>query len=201
MAEDTVTYRDAKAEGVSKFSMIVNFMWRRAYFMLKDEIASNQKIMVIDPCAGGGKLLSKGDRGFEMTGYEPDYSQWFYGQNYLSQNNYNANFINDCFESHFADTFSPGFHLAISIPYTDRQINGKYETQSEYLKSGTYASYVMRRSIDILLDGGIGVFCVPKEYVENEKYMDDIAQIMEMADILAVESFEEYAIVVLQKNK
>lgn len=199
-AEIEVDYHDPKAEQMKDFGMISNFMWRRAKFMLKDIIASNLKVVVLDPCAGGGKLLSKSNKEFEIVGYEPDYKNWFYGEKYLNQNNYQVAFINDCFESHFANFFSPSFHLVISIPYTDHIINNNLETEASELKNKNYAFYVISRSIDVLLNKGIAVFCIPKEYTQNEKYAKEIKGITNKSNILSIESYKEYAIIVLQKN-
>jgi len=196
---DEVVYRDPKAEKIDKFSMIANFMWRRAFFVLKDVIDSGVKVRVLDPCAGGGKLLSKSDKGFESVGYESEYVDWYFAHNYMMQKGYDATMINDCFESHFADVNPLGFHLVISIPYTDREINGKYEIDKKYLEIGNYAFYVMNRSIDVLFDKGIGIFCLPKEYVESEKYQNHMEEIMEKADILTVEIYEKWAILVMKK--
>lgn len=195
-----VVYRDPKAEKIEKFGMIANFMWRRAFFILKDVIESGVKVRVLDPCAGGGKLLSKSDKGFVSVGYEPEYVNWYFAHNYLKQKGYDATMINDCFEAHFADVNPLGFHLVISIPYTDREINGAYEIDKKYLEISNYAFYVISRSIDVLFDKGIGIFCLPKEYVESEKYVSHMESIMEKADILTVEIYEKWAILVMKKN-
>lgn len=195
-----IPYRDPKAESIDGFGMIVNFMWRRAYFMLKQVIESGVKVRVLDPCAGGCKLLSKADKGFHITGYEPDYANWYFGHNYLKQNNYQAEIINDCFESHFVDAHPFNFHLVISIPYTDHQINAAYDTDLTYLKIADYVFYTMMRSIDVLVDKGVGVFCIPKEYVESEKYVEQVDMVMKKADITSVESYNQYSIIILQKK-
>ena len=196
---EEVIYSDPKAESIEKFGMIANFMWRRAFFLLKLVIDSGVKVRVLDPCAGGGKLLSKGDKGFVSFGYEPDYVNWYFAHNYMKQKGYDATVINDCFESHFADVNPLGFHAVISIPYTDREINGAYEIDKKYLEISNYAFYVMSRSIDVMFESGIGVFCLPKEYVESEKYQTHMQDIMNKASILTVEIYEKWAILVLKK--
>lgn len=203
MSDDTqeVQYRDPKAEKIPDFGSIANFMWRRANYMLQDAVKSNAKIRVLDPCAGGGLLLAQANKGFELVAYENDYESFWYCAPFLTAKGFvvNNSYTNGCFESHFADPFGPEFNLVISIPYTDRQINGKYETDPSYLKIGNYAFYVMARSMDVLLDKGIGVFCVPLEYREK-KYQEQVDYLLTKADILSIESYGDVAIAVLQKK-
>ncbi len=194
-----VIYRDHKADAIADFDLLSNFIWRRANYLLQGLVKSNEKITVLDPCAGGGRLLSKANKGFDLEAYEPDYESCWYGVPLLNLMGFNSKYNHGCFESHFAGAFGPSYNLVISIPYTDRQINGKYETNVEYLKIGNYAFYVMSRSMDVLLDNGIGVFCIPKEY-QDSKYTPEISKLLNKAAVISMESYGEYAIVVLQRR-
>ncbi len=197
----TSDYIDHKASTIKGFDLLSNVMWRRAVYLLKDVISTNEQIMVIDPCAGGGKLLSGMNKKWEGTAYEPNYGPFMYAKYLFEQNNYHVKVINEAFEFHLQTPRLPEYHLVISIPYTDRKINTSFEHNKECLKMKNYAFYVMNRSVDILQDGGIGVFALPKNMVNREKFGEELDCIVEKAKILSVESYDEYAIVIFQKNK
>jgi hypothetical protein len=203
---EIVTYIDEKANDIKYFDLIANVMWRRANYLLQDRFKKNlnEQILVLDPCAGGGKLMTEMNKTYIGKGYEPNYSRYYYAENLFNQNyggvSYAVNIINQPFEFHFTLPYLPEYHLAISIPYTDRDINASMETCKECRKFKNYAYYVMSRSLDCLQQGGVGVFAIPIKLMDKEKFEYEIEHITSKSSIISIEEFKDYAIIVLQKN-
>lgn len=204
MAENIVNYIDEKANKIKGFDLLINFMWRRAFYLIKENFKENEKIMVVDPCAGGGKLLSCMNKSWTGVGYESNYAPFMYAKYMFSQNNYDVNMINQPFEFHFTALDSAElaeFHLAISIPYIDRQINTLYERDKACLEMKNYGYYIINRSIDVLQDGGYGIFAIPKELANSDMFQEEIKCIANKATVLSNEGYENYAIIILKKEQ
>lgn len=175
-------------------------MWRRAGKLLATAVGNMESLQVMDPCAGGGKLLIPMGKSCSGVGYEPDYSKIAYARAYFEQNHLQAEFINEPFEAHFTRPYFPQFHLVISIPYTDKKINSTYEKDPDCLAMKNYAFYVMNRSMDILMKDGYGIFAIPKDLVSAETFADEIDCISKKAEILEIEGLDSYAIISLRKK-
>ncbi len=197
----TTEYIDTKAKGIAGFDLIANIMWRRAKFLLDKKFNNLNGLLIIDPCAGGGKLLSSKENSYSALGYEPDYSRFVYLKAMLDELPGPDQAINSPFEFHFSGPHFPVYHLAISIPYTDRIIDPSLEKDIDCLKCKNYAFYVLNRSLDILVEGGFGIFALPKNMVDKELFSAELEHITEKANIMSIESYGEYAIIVLQKDK
>jgi hypothetical protein len=198
---EIISHTDEKANEIKSFAMIANMMWRRANFLLKNEFKENEKILVIDPCAGGGKLLSEMNKGWEAKAYEPNYGPFMYAKYLFEQNNYEIEMVNMPFEFHFSSTNLPENHLVISFPYTDRDVNRSMETCKECREFKNYAYYIMYKSMDVLQEGGYGVFAVPSNLVDKIKYEYEISCITNKAKVLSIEQYQDYAIIILKKDK
>lgn len=201
MVENIVNYIDEKGNKIKNFDLLTNFMWRRAFYVVKENFKENEKIMVIDPCAGGGKLISCMNKDWTGVGYEANYAPFMYAKYMLDQNNYDVSMVNQPFEFHFTTPALPEFHLVISIPYTDRQINTNYEKDATCLQMKNYAYYIMNKSLDILQDGGYGVFAIPRELMDSDTFQEEIKCIAGKASILSTEGYENYVILILKKEK
>lgn len=201
MSEIT-TYTDTKANAVNGFDVLSNAMWRRANYLLAERVGTMEQIDVADPCAGGGKLLSTATKQFNLAGWESDHTKFAYLQAFLRYygTGHNITFNND-FEEWFTKPFTPAFELVISIPYTDKVINSTLEREAAYLKFTNYAYYIMCRSMDILVDGGIGIFAIPKSLMDQERFAYEIDMITQKANILSIEGCDEYSIITLKKDK
>ena len=197
---EIVSHIDTKANDIKSFDLITNMMWRRANYLLGDKF-KNEQILVLDPCAGGGKLLAEMDKSYIGKAYEPNYGPFMYARYLFDQKNYQIDVVNEPFEFHFSNTNLPEYHLVISFPYTDREINASMETCKECRQFKNYAYYVMNKSMEVLQDGGFGVFAVPSSLIDKEKFKYEIDCITAKANIMSIEQYKDYAIVVLQKDK
>jgi hypothetical protein len=168
---------------------------------LKNAFKENEKILVMDPCAGGGKLLSGMNKAFEGKAYEPNYGPFMYAQYLFEQKDYDVNVVNMPLEFHFSSVNLPEYHLAISFPYTDREINSSMETCKECRQFKNYAYYVMYKSLDVLQEGGFGVFAIPASLLDKKKYEYEISCITNKAEVLSIEQYQDYAIILLKKDK
>lgn len=198
---EQVDYIDNKADSIKNFALLSNIMWRRATYLLASKTKGMEEVIVLDPCAGAGKLISDVDKAYKAIAYEPDYAMSVTAKDYLTQNIPNSSVYNSPFEIHFSSPFIPNIDLVISIPYADRNINSQYEKEEEYLKIKNYALYCIIRSLDIIEDGGFGVFAIPRRLMDKSAFKDEIEMISEKANILSVEGFEDLAIILLQKEK
>lgn len=198
---EIITYTDEKANKIKQFDLLANFMWRRANQLLEKKYLKNEQILVVDPCAGGGKLLSCMNKAWLGKAYEPNYGPFMYAKYFFDQYHYQVNIINEPFEFHFTSTNLPENHLIISVPYTDREINTAYETCNECKKFKNYAYYIMNKSMHALQDGGIGVFALPASLLDKEKFKYEIDCITSKAEIISIEKFNDYAIIVVEKTK
>jgi hypothetical protein len=199
---EIVSYTDEKANSVKSFDLIANMMWRRANYLLEHTFKKNENILVIDPCAGGGKLLSSMKKTWIGKAYESNYGPFMYAKHYLEQNGYeNVDVYNMPFEFHFSSVNLPEYHLIISIPYTNREINASIETCKECRKFKNYAYYVMNKSMEALQENGIGVFAIPSSLLDKEKFAYEIDCITNKAEVLSIEQFQDYAIITLKKDK
>ena len=61
-------------------------------------------------------------------------------------------------------------------------------------------SGLLFRSIDVLSNDGYGVFAIPDTVVGNPHYQTDRVLVLEKARVLRSEKFNNFAILVLQKN-
>lgn len=198
---EIVSYIDEKANDIKGFDLIANMMWRRANYIISQYFPKNEQILVIDPCAGGGKLLEGMNKAWQGKAYEPNYGPFMFAKYFFDQYNYQVDIKNEPFEFHFTTTNLPEYHLAISIPYTDREINASLETCNECRQFKNYAYYIMNKSMQALQDGGIGVFAVPASLVDKEKFKYEIDCITAKAATLSIEKFNDYAIIILRKEK
>jgi len=197
---EIIPYTDSKANDIKSFDLISNMMWRRAIFLLNEKFKKNEQIMVIDPCAGGGKLLSEMDKLYTGKAYEPNYSPFTYAKRLFEQKNYQIDIINQPFEFHFTLPNLPEYHLAISFPYTDREISSM-ETCADCRRFKNYCYYIMNKSMDVLQDGGFGVFAIPAILMDKKVFEFEVDCITAKANVLSIEQFKDYAIIVLQKDK
>jgi len=201
MAENIVNYIDEKGNKIKGFDLLINFMWRRAFYLVKENFKENEKIMVVDPCAGGGKLLSCMNKSWTGVGYESNYAPFMYAKYMLDQNNFDVNMVNQPFEFHFSTPALPEFHLAISVPYVDKQIDTTYEKDKTCLQMKNYAYYIMNRSLDVLQDGGYGVFAIPRELMNSDTFQEEIKFIAGKASVLSTEGYENFVIIILKKEQ
>jgi len=197
---ENVPYIDSKANDVKSFDLISNMMWRRAKFLLNEKFKRNEQILVVDPCAGGGKLLSEMDKSYMGKAYEPNYSPFVYAKSLFSQHDYQVEVVNQPFEFHFTLPTFPENHLVISIPYTDRDISS-IESCKNCRQFKNYAYYIMNKSMDILQEGGFGIFAIPTNLMDRKKFEFEVDCLTSKASILSIEEYKEYAIIVLQKDK
>lgn len=201
MSEIT-TYTDAKANAINGFDLLSNFMWRRADYLLQARYETMEQVDVADPCAGGGKLLTQAKKSNNLFGWEADHTTYAYLEAILKDYGTGDNHaFNIAFEEYFTKESVPMFELVMSIPYTDRTINSTLEKEAEYLKFKNYAYYIICRSMDILVEGGIGIFAIPKTLMDETLFEYEIDQITQKANILSIEGFEEYSIITLKKDK
>lgn len=201
MSEIT-TYTDSKANAIKGFDVLSNVMWRRANFLLAERVGSMEQIDVADPCAGGGKLLTQANKTFNLYGWETDHAAYTFLEGILKDYGTGKNHaLSVPFEEVFSKPYMPMFELVMSIPCTDRAINTTLEKESEYLKFTNYAYYIMCRSMDILVDGGIGIFAIPKTLMDQERFSYEIDKITQKANILSIEGCEDYSIITLRKDK
>jgi len=198
--QEKISYTDTKANDIKSFDLIANMMWRRANYLLGENF-KNEQILVIDPCAGGGKLLAGMNKAWLGKAYEPNYSPFTYAKHFFSQKHYQVDVINQPFEFHFSVPSLPENNLIISFPYTDREINASLETCKECRKFKNYAYYIMNKSMDALQDGGFGVFAIPAKLVDKKLFEFEIDCITSKANVLSIESFNDYGIITLQKEK
>lgn len=199
MSEKT-QYIDEKANSINGFDLLSHFLWRRANFLLKNA-PNMQQVDVLDPCAGGGKLLMPANNAYNLVGYEPEYVKFAYLEAALNKKGTNNKAINLPFEEYFSKPNVPYFELAISIPYTDIQIDSNYEKDPYYLKFKNYAYYAIARSLDTLEEGAFGVFAIPRSLMDEKMFEYEIDCITAKADILSIEGFEDYSILTLKKQK
>lgn len=198
---EIVSHIDTKANDIKSFDLIANMMWRRANHLLSEKFKTNEQILVLDPCAGGGKLLAEMNKAYTGMAYEPNYGPFMYAKYLFDQENYQINVVNEPFEFHFTTQNLPEYHLIISIPYTDREINASFEDCKDCRQFKNYAYYVMNKSMDALQDGGFGVFAIPAALMDKEKFKFEVDCITAKANIVSVEQYNDYAIIVLQKDK
>lgn len=198
---EIISHIDTKANDIKSFDLIANMLWRRADYLLLNKFGRNEQILVLDPCAGGGKLLAGLDKAYIGKAYEPNYGPFMYAKYLFEQNGYQMSVVNEPFEFHFTTQNLPEYHLIISIPYTDREINASFEDCKDCRQFKNYAYYVMNKSMDALQEGGFGVFAIPASLMDKEKFKFEIDCITSKAEILSIESYNEYAIIVLQKDK
>ena len=59
----------------------------------------------------------------------------------------------------------------------------------------------MNKSMDALQDGGFGVFAIPAKLVDKKLFEFEIDCITSKANVLSIESFNDYGIITLQKEK
>ena len=140
------------------------------------------------------------DKLYTGKAYEPNYSPFTYAKRLFEQKNYQVDVINQPFEFHFTLPNLPEYHLAISFPYTDREISSM-ETCSDCRRFKNYCYYIMNKSMDILQDGGFGVFAIPAILMDKKVFEFEIDCITAKANVLSIEQFKDYAIIVLQKDK
>lgn len=198
---EVINYIDEKANNVKGFDLLANMMWRRANYLLGNQFPKNEQILVLDPCAGGGKLLAGMNKAWQGKAYEPNYGPFMYSKYYFDQYHYQVKVTNEPFEFHFSEVNLPENHLVISVPYTDREINASMETCKECRQFKNYAYYVMNKSMEVLQDGGFGIFALPANLIDKEKFKFEIDCITAKAATLSFEQFNDYVIVVLQKEK
>lgn len=195
-----IQYIDSKANDIKFFDLISNMMWRRANYLLNEKFKKNEQILVMDPCAGGGKLLSEMNKMYIGKAYEPNYSPFTYAKNLFIQKNYQVDIINQPFEFHFTTPNLPEYHLVITFPYTDREISS-IESCEDCRKFKNYSYYIINKSMDVLQEGGIGIFAIPTSLMDKNKFAFEIDCITSKANVLSIEQYKEYAIIVLQKDK
>jgi hypothetical protein len=198
---EVISYTDEKANEIKSFDLIANMMWRRANYLLGNAFKQNEQILVMDPCAGAGKLLSGMNKAYDAKAYEPNYGPFMYGKYFFEQNAFDVDLVNRPFEFHFSSVTLPEYHLVISFPYTNRDINASMESCKECRQFKNYAYYVMNKSMDVLQDGGFGVFAIPVDLFDKKKFEYEVNCITNKAEILSVEQYQDYAIVVLKKDK
>lgn len=196
-----INHRDEKASKIKNFPLLANIMWRRAFYLAKENFKESEKIYVIDPCCGGGSLLYNMDKGWYGKAYEPNYGDFMFADALLDQKNYDVDVINEPFEFHFSTPFLPEFHIAITIPYTDRQINVSLEQDASCVSMKNYAYYIMNRTLDILQVGGYGVFALPKSIVNSDVFQEEVKCMSNKSTVINSESFEDYAIITIKKEK
>jgi hypothetical protein len=197
---EIVSYVDEKANDIKSFDLIANMMWRRANYLLNEKF-KNEQISVLDPCAGGGKLLSEMNKTWIGKAYEPNYGPFTYAKYLFDQKNYQIDIVNEPFEFHFSNTNLPEYNLVISFPYTNREINASMEDCGNCRQFKNYAYYIMNKSMEVLQEGGFGVFAIPTTLMDKEKFKFEIDHITAKANILSIDSYKEYAIIVLQNDK
>lgn len=197
--QNYMRYHDEKAIQCPDFRILSQLLWRRAYALVGDR--HNRNVRVIDPCMGGGKLLSGMQPDWIGCGYEKDYSMYENAKALLQNTlDYDVEMFNEPFEYRFSMSYEPEFDLAISIPYYDTNINCTLEKDSICQKFENYAYYCMSRAIDVLSNDGYGVFAIPDTVVANPHYQTDRVLVLEKARVLRSEKFNNFAILVLQKN-
>jgi len=191
-------YQDEKAINCPDFRVLAQLLWRRAYALIKDR---NRNVRVLDPCMGGGKLLSGMQPDWQGCGYEKDYSMYKNAKALLQNTlDYDVKMFNEPFEYHFSTPVEPEYDLVVSIPYYDTNINCILEKDPVCQQFENYAYYCMSRSIDVLSNDGYGVFAIPDTVVGNPHYQTDRVLVLEKARVLRSEKFNNFAILVLQKN-
>ena len=197
------THVDKKSTQIKYFSILANFLWRRAYYLSKNIKNGMETITVVDPCMGGGKLLGNIPQNWQGVGFESDYTQFKYAEALFNKpERYNVGVKNQPFEFHFSAPHFPQFDFAISIPYVDRPINANLEKDEYCYSFKSYAYYCIYRSIGILNPGGYIVFALPKELVTHESYKEDLDRICSMGvDVKTSETYRDYAIVIIEKHK
>ena len=198
---EIVSHIDTKANEIKSFDLIANMMWRRANYLIGEKFSGNEQVLVLDPCAGGGSLLAGMNKAYLGKAYEPNYSPFTYAKYLFDQKGYQVSAVNEPFEFHFTTQNLPEYHLVISFPYTDREINASYEDCKDCRQFKNYAYYIMNKSMDTLQDGGYGVFAIPASLMDKEKFKFEIDCITAKASILSIEKYNDYAIIVLQKDK
>ena len=197
------THIDKKAQTIKYFSILSNFLWRRAYYLSKNIKNGMETINVIDPCMGGGRLLKNIPASWSGVGYESNYAEYKYAEALFNNpERYNVQAKNRPFEFHFSEPHPPQFDFAISIPYIDRTINANLEKDSFCYTFRSYAYYCMYRSIEILNPGGYLIFALPKDLVTSEAYKEDMEKISALdVDVKTSESYRDFTIIIIEKNK
>lgn len=200
MEEKITSYKDEKSDKIKEFNLLSNLIWRRINYLCNNNFKQNEKIKVIEPCCGGGKLISAMNKKWKGVAYEPNYAPYMYANYYLEQNDYDVEVTNEPFEYHFTLPFFEEYHFAVSIPYTNREINTMYESNKDLLKVKNYSYYVMIKSIDVLQKGGFGVFAIPKDMMDTEYYQNEIKMIADKTTIISSEGFENFVILIFKKK-
>ena len=196
-----INHRDEKASKINKFPLLANIMWRRAFYLAKENFKANEQINVIDPCCGGGSLMACMDKSWVGKAYEPNYGDFMFADKLLDQENYDVDVINEPFEFHFSTPALPEYHIAVTIPYTDRQIDISLEQDASCISMKNYAYYVMNRTLDILQVGGYGIFALPKSIVSADVFKEEVKCMSNKSTVISSDSFEDYAIITLKKEK
>lgn len=198
---NTISHRDKKAGKIPKFALLANVMWRRAFYLAKENFKPNEKIQVIDPCCGGGSLLAHMDKSWYGLAYEPNYGDFMFADKLLDQENYDVDVINEPFEFHFSNPVLPEYHLAVTIPYTDRQIDISLEQDASCVSMKNYAYYVINRTLDVLQIGGYGIFALPKSIVNTDVFAEEVKCMSNKSSVISSESFEDFAIITIKREK
>jgi hypothetical protein len=198
--QEIVSHIDEKANDIKSFDLVANMMWRRANYLVNEKF-NNEQILVLDPCAGGGKLLAEMNKAWIGKAYEPNYGPFMYAKHLFEQKNYQIDVVNEPFEFHFSNPELPEYNLVISFPYTNREVNASLESCKDCRQFKNYAYYIMNKSMDVLQEGGFGVFAIPTTLMDKEKFKFEIDCITAKANILSIEQYNDCAIIVLQKDK
>jgi len=153
-----VDYIDLKAQSIHDFDIISTHIWDIA----KMNCSPNDLVSLLEPCVGGGKLISLAPEKWIIEGYEPDYAMYKMANGMMvTQKRNNAKIHNSDFESVCINKNFYTYDLIVSIPYTNKGINPEKEKGIDYLNIKNYGWYVLIRSIDLLTKGGIGIFALP----------------------------------------
>lgn len=194
---ETIPYVDARADKIENFKVLAQLMWNKAYLLLKTG-ESDRSINAVDPCMGGGRLLSMMRQKDEATGYEKDY-QLFTHAKALEQIQDDFKLVNEPFEFRFAKPCLPSFDLAICVP-CEQPITSEYERDEECLKFKSYSLYLLARSMDVLYDEGIAVFALPINLLVDGNHLEDRERLLKKANIIVSEKYGNFAIIAAKKK-
>ena len=203
MEKELVDYVDSKAEAIGEdFKMLSQLLWRKATELTRGLTEKHIALNIIEPCMGGGKLLSMMPKSAQATGYEKGFVMFQYAKGLLENTlERDVTLYNEPFEFEFSEPCFPTFNLAISIPYSDGPINTEYEKDTKCLKFTNYAFYAMARCLDVLYSDCFGVFAIPISLLEDEQFKSDRQLLLKNAKVINSEKYKNFAIIVIQKLK